>query len=523
MRVGAFLALAALAAVIGLAFQGTRGLYESSETRYAECAREMMVGGDWLQPTLRGEPHWTKPPLTYWAIAGGMRLLGRNEWGARLYGAAAFVLATVGVALLGRALWDDRAGLTAGLIYATSPFVLGAANVVTTDMLLTLWEVLAVLAYWRARRAATPRGAGAWMVAMWVAFGLGFFTKGPPALLPLVAIIPFHVWMRRRGQPGPRLVSLAGLALFAALGFWWYAVVALGHPRLMDYFLEDEVLDRLTTNRFGRNPEWYKPFMLYLPPLAFGIGLWVAFWPGLVRRWVADVRHAALRAWLSGHPEALFLMLWLAGPLLVLSVVPSRLPLYVLSLMAVPALATARGLACRSGGPGLGRAVWAIALASAVLGIVGKGVLARLPSAHDSRPLAVAMLAQAVPGARFAVVDRPEKYGPDFYLDGRVTRLASRQPRGDVFDDDVAGLVRTLGGPDRSAWVIAFEADAAAAVTDALDRAGIPYSRAPAWRKYGLVVIPRGDHVLRGPPWAGRDRGPTAGRRSGYPPEAGRL
>ncbi|HUU09014.1 MAG TPA: glycosyltransferase family 39 protein [Phycisphaerae bacterium] len=491
VRVGAFLALAALAVVIGLAFQGTRGLYESSETRYAECAREMMAGGDWLQPTLRGQPHWTKPPLTYWAIAGGMRLLGRNEWGARLYGAAAFVLATVGVALLGRALWDERAGLAAGLIYATSPFVLGAANVVTTDVLLTLWEVLAVLAYWRARRAATPRGAGVWMVAMWVAFGLGFFTKEPPALLPLVAIIPLHVWMRRRGRPGPRLVSLAGLALFVALGLWWYAVVALGHPRLMDYFLGDEVLDRLTTNRFGRNPEWYMPFALYLPPLAFGIGLWIVFWPGLLWRVVGEGRLQGLKRWLADRPETVFLVLWLLLPLLILSVVPSHLPLYVLPLMAVPALATARGLACRAAGPGLGRAVWAIALTSAVLGIVGKGVLGRLPNRHDSRPLAVAMLAQAEPGARFAVADRPEKYGLDFYLDGRVTRLASRQPRGDVFDDDVAGLVRTLGTPDRSAWVIAIEADAAP-VTDALDHAGIPYVRAPGWRKYGLVVIPPG-------------------------------
>ena len=485
----AFLAPAGLALVMGFAFQGTRGLYESSETRYAECAREMLAERHWLQPTLRGEPHWTKPPLTYWAIAGGMRLLGRNEWGVRLYGAVAFVLTVAGVALLGRALWDDRAGLTAGLVYATSPFVLGAANVVTTDVLLALWEVLAVLAYWRARRAETPRGASGWILGFWAALGLGFLTKGVSALVPLAAIVPFHVWMRRRGHPGPRLVSFAGLALFAALGLWWYAVAALRHPDLVDYFLEDEVVDRLTTNRFGRNPEWYKPFLLYLPPLLLGLGLWVGLWPGLLRHRVGEIRLRGLKRWLADRPEIVFLLLWLLLPLLVLCAVPSRLPLYVLPLMPVPVLATAKGLSARHAGRGLGRAVWALTLASAVLAIVGKGVLARMPNAHDSRPLAEAMLAEEVPGARFAVVDRAEKYGLDFYLDGRVTRIAARRPRGDAFDDDVDGLIRTLSSSlDQSAWVIAFEANVPT-LTAVLDEAGIPYTRAPGWRKYGLLVV----------------------------------
>ena len=68
--------LIAPAFLAAFAFQGSRGLYETSEGCYAECAREMIESGNYLEPTLGYRPHWTKPPMTYWAIAAGIRLAG---------------------------------------------------------------------------------------------------------------------------------------------------------------------------------------------------------------------------------------------------------------------------------------------------------------------------------------------------------------------------------------------------------------------------------------------------------------
>jgi len=588
----ALLAVAVVAAVVAFAFQGTRGLYASSETRYAECAREMLVSGNWLEPTLAGRPHWSKPPLTYWAIAGGMTLLGRNEWGVRLYGAGAFVATAALVAALGRAMWDARTGLAAGLIYATSPFAAAGANAATTDVLLTLWEALTVLAYWRARRAAEgertghrPAGRG-WTALMWSALSLGFLTKGPPALLPLAAILPFHLWMRRRARasgsreaadtgPGappenglargaerraePKMITPEGLVLFAGVGLGWFALEAWRHPELVRYFLGVEVWDRLTSNRFSRNPEWFKPLTLYVPALTLGLGPWLAFWPGLGRRLVAEGRRRGARRWLAAHPEAVFLLLWTLVPLAVLFAVPSRLPLYVLPLVAPVALVTARGLVARRPGlglgeerlgeaaygarlgtrhgggaeaawPGLGRTVWAVAVASAALIVAGKGALAYLPNRHDSRPLAGAMRDVGGPGARFAVCDAADKFGLDFYLAGRVKRVAVRRPFEESFDLDLAGLLAAMGveagpiekgsgghgepaqrprlaGPRSGRWVIALRAASLEPLAEALARAAVPYAVRPGWRRYRLVVVPAGPRAAgdrRRPPSAGR-------------------
>jgi 4-amino-4-deoxy-L-arabinose transferase-like glycosyltransferase len=58
---------------LGLAFQGWRGVFETTEGRYSSVASEMLRLDDWLVPRLsEEEPHFTKPPLTYWLLAASI-------------------------------------------------------------------------------------------------------------------------------------------------------------------------------------------------------------------------------------------------------------------------------------------------------------------------------------------------------------------------------------------------------------------------------------------------------------------
>src|SRR5713226_2111462 len=65
----------------GLAYFGLVG---PDEPRYAQVAREMYARHDWITPTLLGDPWFEKPALLYWCMIGCYRLLGINEWAARL-------------------------------------------------------------------------------------------------------------------------------------------------------------------------------------------------------------------------------------------------------------------------------------------------------------------------------------------------------------------------------------------------------------------------------------------------------
>src|SRR5215471_7422555 len=45
---------------------GSFELVGADEPRYAQVAREMLDRGDWVTPTLQGQPWLEKPPLYYW-------------------------------------------------------------------------------------------------------------------------------------------------------------------------------------------------------------------------------------------------------------------------------------------------------------------------------------------------------------------------------------------------------------------------------------------------------------------------
>ena len=79
--------------MLALALLGQRGIWDPDEGRYTNVALHMLDSGNWLEPHRSEEVgHWTKPPLTYWAIAASVEVFGRNPWAARLPGSLAYLL-----------------------------------------------------------------------------------------------------------------------------------------------------------------------------------------------------------------------------------------------------------------------------------------------------------------------------------------------------------------------------------------------------------------------------------------------
>jgi 4-amino-4-deoxy-L-arabinose transferase-like glycosyltransferase len=418
------LILIALSAIIAFAFQGSRGLYETTEGRYAESAREMLETGDWLVPHLDYAPHWTKPPMAYWATAGGMALLGTNEWGARLCNACLFVLTVLAVSALARVMWNERTGFVAGSVYALSPLAVVAASSVQTDFLLSFWELLAVLCYWKAARAAgTPRERG-WILGMWGLIGVAFLTKGPPALVVLAALIAFRIYLAATGRTGPALWSPAGILIMLAVGASWFAVVAARTPGLLSYFLNNEVFGRIMTARHGRNPEWYKPFVIFVPALLVGAGTTMASWIIELAKDRSLLGWTNLKRLFRQDERLAFLMLWLLVPLGIFSVAKSRLPLYVLPIFPAVVLATARVTLRTLERPGHRRAATGVAIVTALALIALKGLSANYRTGLDMKALHRSCVEARRGETGFFAYGSSELFGLQFYLDGRLARVA---------------------------------------------------------------------------------------------------
>ena len=401
---------------MALAFQGTRGLYESSEGRYAEIAREMRESGSYLEPTLGHQPHWAKPPLTYWAIAGGLAIAGNNPWGVRAYNVVAFSLTVLAVAAIGTTLWNPHAGLLAGLVYLSSPYPALSATAATADTLLALWLSLAVLAYVRAWKGKSD----GWVRLMWVMFGLGFFTKGPPALLPLIALVVFH-WIARRPF---RLADPTGVVLGVATGLWWYGLMVVRHHELGAYFIGREVVARSMSNDFHRNGQWYGAIAIYTPVLLLGQGAWLVDGIRTVRR-----RRLYAPRELVAHVRARgtagsLLLCWLLLPLVVFAVSRSRLPLYVLPLYAPVALAIARGLDTASATAATRRRAMVMAAVSVAVLVGFKAAAAYRLSDKDATRVYREAVHAAGHDARFVLFLEPAFYGFQFHAGPNMERIS---------------------------------------------------------------------------------------------------
>lgn len=484
------LALLGLAAVVAFAFQGSRGLYESTEGRYAESALEMVRAGDYLEPTLAGRPHLTKPPLAYWTIAAGIGLAGPNGWGARLSNAVVFCLTVLVVSAIGTTLWGRATGVVAGLVYLSSPFPAAAAAVVSTDTLLAFLELFAVYLYLRARAEEDDRRASRFVRAMWLAWALAFLTKGPPALLPLVAIVAFERLSRRR----VRVADPLGLAGFAVVACSWYAWEIARHPGLLRYFLADEVIGRAVTNEFNRNPEWWKPFVVYLPVLVLGQGAWLVFGARLfAREGLTSPRTVWAR--IRRGDAASFLLLWLLLPLAAFWLSTSRLPLYVLPIYAAVALAIARALV-RATQAGAVRRALAVALPSALTIVLLKAgaAYAAPPSRKDMLLLFAAARAESgSAAAEYRAFEEHALYGLQYYLKGALRRVS---PTGAEpwADERLEDTVATMRRQREKTWVVVVSPAREAELDAALDAAGLPHRRVPVASRE-LFVVPTAPHA----------------------------
>ena len=367
-----------------LATAGAPGLFESTETRYAEIAREMLASRDWLVPHLNGIQHFHKPPLAYWAAGAGMALFGVNAWGARIPVALATLISLLCVARLTERRFATLEVAPSRVVWVTGSMVMFAVigRALSADPFLTL----SVLLYWTLAPSAWALGA----------IGLGFFAKGPVVLLHTVLpVLVAAAWGRDR-----RVLHLLGpprgWVLAALVAFPWYLAVVARTPGLFEYFVGNQIWGRFATTVHERGgPPWY-----FAAVLLIGAAPWtVALLAGLRRTW-------RVRA----SPEARLALSWLVAPLVFLSFSGSKLPAYALPSFAAVGLIAARGLEGRAWRWGA-----AMTLAGSLVAALALGgpALARLagvsqPEATALPPGGLAVCALLALGALAALRGRPE-------------------------------------------------------------------------------------------------------------------
>jgi hypothetical protein len=306
---------------------GTTGLLETSEGRYASVARHMHDSGDYTIPVNNGLKHFTKPPLTYWITATGIKLFGVNEFGARFFLAFAAGVTAAGTWAIGKTLFGHSAAIASSLILICSLFFQIQSRGLTTDPYLAMFETLMVLGFIKFIFNRRSEFLAWHSIFFWLMASLAMLTKGPPGLLPLAGLIPACIISGRKKDIKVLFSSLVGWIIFIVIGLGWYLLVALKTPGLMSYFLVDETLKRVASNAHRRS----NPFYLFLVLLPAGIFPWTSFFIRGLKEKYRDAKQNFI---------SLLILFWIAIPLVIFTLSRSKLAGYVLPLMVPVALLT---------------------------------------------------------------------------------------------------------------------------------------------------------------------------------------
>jgi len=351
----------------------------------------MIRTGDWVVPTVAGEPYLRKPPLINWAVAGSVLGFGRiDEWTVR----APAVMATLAGALLLFGGVARRQGVATGLVVAI--FHLTGIGLMEKGRLIEIESIYVACAAgafgfwlgWCAPRIepATPRRAEVW--AGWVltglCLGLGLLAKGPVHLLffygPVFAVLAASQRLRDLLHPA----HFAGLAVMTGIFAAW----------AVPYFA--------ATSELGTGGVWAAQFTGRLSGTGFRPGSWLINFPrGLVNflPWLVFFPWAVAK----GGGRELRALAWACAVCwFVVMLVPESAPRY--SFPVLPALMFVLGRAGleRLGEPG--RRVWGRLVFAR--GAPGVPALA-LRSGVMMALITVAYALFAVPRMRVRGEDRP--------------------------------------------------------------------------------------------------------------------
>jgi 4-amino-4-deoxy-L-arabinose transferase-like glycosyltransferase len=323
--------LLALGLVLLLAGNWILPLTDRDEARFGEASREMLQRGDYVVPWFNGNWRLDKPVLIYWCQIASYRLLGSNEFAARLPSA----LFTIGTGLVlvrwGRKIANNEIGFMAGAMFIAGLHVAVIGRVATADMAMVFFVTLAVWSGWELTRPESKSRAKWWLI-FYVALALGFLAKGPVAWLPLAGLILGRA-LRANSFRLSWLATLAGLVLALGLiGCWGIPALEETRGAFWKIGMGEHVIHRSVGVIDSHGMKGWGPFVLQLP--LYFLTFFISFLP-----WSTRVPSGLRRWW----PERLrddlgwYLLLQALIVFVVFSLVRTKLPHY--TMPAFPCLA----------------------------------------------------------------------------------------------------------------------------------------------------------------------------------------
>jgi len=319
---------------------GRWDLWNPDEPRYAQVAREMVNGGDWVLMHYNGKIYDDKPPLFFWLIAFSSYLWqGFSSFSVRVPAALFGTLTVLLTFFLGKMLYTSRTGFLSGLILATSvefAYLSTRANIDTTLTFFTTASLLCFLLWYRrgqdkakdmkkaeveVKVEEKAKMRNPLIYGFYIGMALATLAKGPVGFILPLSVSLIYLVVQKDWGGIRRMRLLSGMALFLGIVLLWYLPALLKGGE--DYL--QATLFKHTIDRYAQGWSKARPIYYYLYNFPADFLPWILFVP-------AAVAYGFSREKLEKRGEFLFLFMWFALIFIFFSISKGKRPIYLLPL-----------------------------------------------------------------------------------------------------------------------------------------------------------------------------------------------
>ncbi len=298
---------------------------DRDEARFAQASKQMLESGNFVDIRFQEEPRYKKPAGTYWLQAGSVNLLSPSKlkeiWLYRIPSLLAAILAVIGTYFLANVFLHPPGGTIAALILSSTPLLIGEAHMAKSDALLLATVVIAQLGLIR-----TYKNHVSWLnwLFLWGGIGFGVMIKGPITPLVIFLTVLAVSIIDREIKWVLKLRPLLGFSLVACICLPWIISIQIqSSGEFLQSSVGQDLLPKLLSGVESHG----------LPPGYYLLLALITLWPSSL--FIYPALKFAINSRKTNTIK--FLFAWIIPTWVMLEIIPTKLPHYVLPLY--PAIA----------------------------------------------------------------------------------------------------------------------------------------------------------------------------------------
>lgn len=337
------IAISAIFALFMLFFYGinTYPLIDVDETRYVTMAREMLERKNWLTLYFNGEYFFEKPPLYFWILSFGFKILGVvSAFTARFFVALTALFGVFYTYYFVRKTVSYKIALVSAAILSTNLFYLLLSHIAILDMFLSVFIMSSIFSGFLTLYVKEENKKYFWWLA-YLFSGLAVMTKGIPGVAIPAMTLFFGFWATKNLKElfKPAYIFSGILILFLITAPWHFIMLKIhGSDFYNMYIIKHHLARFIDSASLGRK----KPFLFYVPIIFAAVFPWtfilVAYLVKAINNLNKKLKSNILKTFLVKESNldiiTVFCWIYVGVTFMFFSVASTKLPTYILPLLA---------------------------------------------------------------------------------------------------------------------------------------------------------------------------------------------